>query len=58
MPRPAHTSPLVDASSPALLRHFGSPERFLEASRDELEAAPALPRKVAREIHEHVHQVR
>ena len=35
----------------ALLEHFGSPERFLEASREELEAVPGVPGKVAREIH-------
>ncbi len=39
-----------------LLTHFGSPERFLEASREELEAVPGLPGKVAREIHTHVHK--
>jgi excinuclease ABC subunit C len=36
----------------SLLRHFGSPERFLGASREELEAVPGLPGKVARQIHE------
>jgi excinuclease ABC subunit C len=39
-----------------ILTHFGSPERFLSASRDELEAVPGLPGKVAREIHGHVHK--
>jgi excinuclease ABC subunit C len=34
-----------------ILHHFGSPERFLAASREELEAVPGLPGKVAREIH-------
>jgi excinuclease ABC subunit C len=34
-----------------ILQHFGSPERFLAASREELEAVPGLPGKVAREIH-------
>jgi excinuclease ABC subunit C len=42
----------------SILQHFGTPERFLEASRDELEAVPGLPGKVAREIHEYVHKVR
>jgi excinuclease ABC subunit C len=37
-----------------LLGHFGSPERFLEASREELEAVPGLPGKVARDIHAHL----
>jgi excinuclease ABC subunit C len=41
-----------------LLQHFGSPERFLQASREELEAVPGLPGKVAREIHNYVHKVR
>ncbi|HWC08066.1 MAG TPA: excinuclease ABC subunit UvrC, partial [Solirubrobacterales bacterium] len=36
----------------ALLQHFGSPERFLAATREELEAVPGLPGKVGREIHE------
>jgi excinuclease ABC subunit C len=39
-----------------LLRHFGTPERFLQASREELEAVPGLPGKVAREIHAYVHK--
>jgi excinuclease ABC subunit C len=40
----------------ALLRHFGSPERFLGASRAELEAVPGLPGKVARQIHEQLNK--
>ena len=39
-----------------ILKHFGSPERFLAASREELQAVPGLPGKVAREIHAHVHK--
>jgi excinuclease ABC subunit C len=35
----------------ALLTHFGSPERFLTASREELEAVPGIPGKLARDIH-------
>ncbi|MGZ5375114.1 MAG: excinuclease ABC subunit UvrC [Solirubrobacterales bacterium] len=35
----------------ALLRHFGSPDRLLAASREELEAVPGVPGKLAREIH-------
>jgi len=42
----------------AILRHFGSPERVLAASREELEAVPGLPAKVARRIHEQLHKVR
>ena len=40
----------------ALLQHFGSPERFLVASREELEAVPGVPGKVAREIHEQLNR--
>jgi excinuclease ABC subunit C len=40
----------------ALLKHFGSPERFLAATREELEAVPGLPGKVAREIHEQLNR--
>jgi excinuclease ABC subunit C len=39
-----------------ILTHFGSPERFLSASREELEAVPGLPGKVARDIHGAVHK--
>jgi len=41
----------------AFLRHFGSPERFLAASREELEAVPGVPGKLAREIHEQLHRI-
>ena len=40
----------------ALLQHFGSPERFLAASREELEAVPGVPGKLAREIHEQLNR--
>ena len=40
----------------AFLRHFGSPERFLAASREELEAVPGVPGKLAREIHEQLNR--
>ena len=40
-----------------ILQHFGTPERFLAASREELEAVPGLPGKVARDLHAHVHRV-
>jgi excinuclease ABC subunit C len=40
----------------ALLKHFGSPERFLAASREELEAVPGVPGKLAREIHEQLNR--
>jgi excinuclease ABC subunit C len=39
-----------------LLRHFGSPERFMSATREELEAVPGLPGKVARRLHEQLNR--
>jgi excinuclease ABC subunit C len=42
----------------SILQHFGSPERFLGASREELEAVPGLPGKVARDIHAYVNKIR
>jgi excinuclease ABC subunit C len=41
-----------------LLTHFGTPERFLQASREELEAVPGVPGKVARDVYEYVHKIR
>jgi excinuclease ABC subunit C len=41
-----------------LLAHFGTPERFLAASREELEAVPGVPGKVARDIYEYVNKIR
>jgi excinuclease ABC subunit C len=35
----------------ALLKHFGSPEAFLAATREQLEAVPGLPGKVARDLY-------
>ena len=40
----------------ALLRHFGSPDKLLTASREELEAVPGVPGKLAREIHRQLHR--
>jgi excinuclease ABC subunit C len=40
----------------ALLQHFGTPERFLAATREELESVPGLPGKVGREIHEQLNR--
>jgi excinuclease ABC subunit C len=40
----------------ALLQHFGSPDRLLTASREELEAVPGVPGKLAREIHRQLHR--
>jgi excinuclease ABC subunit C len=41
-----------------LLKHFGTPERFLQATREELEAVPGVPGKVARDVYEYVHKIR
>src|SRR3954452_19758605 len=40
------------------LSHFGTPERFLEATREELEAVPGVPGKVARDVYEYVNKIR
>jgi excinuclease ABC subunit C len=40
----------------ALLNHFGSPERLVGASREELEAVPGIPGKLARDIHRQLHK--
>jgi excinuclease ABC subunit C len=40
----------------AILRHFGSPERFLAASQEELEGVPELPAKTARAIYAQLHK--
>jgi excinuclease ABC subunit C len=40
----------------AILRHFGSPERFLEASQEELEGVPQLPAATARKIYAQLHK--
>jgi excinuclease ABC subunit C len=40
----------------ALLAHFGSPDAILAASREELEAVPGLPGKLARELHRELHK--
>jgi excinuclease ABC subunit C len=40
----------------SLLRHFGSPERLLRATREELEAVPGVPGKVARRLHDQLHR--
>ena len=39
-----------------ILEHFGTPEAFLNASLEELEAVPGLPGRVAREVHARVHR--
>ena len=40
----------------ALIRHFGSPERLLAASAEELEGVPGLPAKTGREIYAALHK--
>ncbi|MBA3717901.1 MAG: excinuclease ABC subunit UvrC, partial [Actinobacteria bacterium] len=40
----------------ALMRHFGSAERFLAASQEELEGVPELPAKIARQVYAQLHK--
>jgi excinuclease ABC subunit C len=40
----------------ALLHHFGSAERFLAASQEELEGVPGIPEKTARDIYAQLHK--
>jgi excinuclease ABC subunit C len=40
----------------ALLTHFGSPDAILGASREELEAVPGIPGKLAREVYRGLHR--
>ena len=40
----------------ALLTHFGSPDAILAASREELEAVPGVPGKLARELYRELHK--
>jgi excinuclease ABC subunit C len=40
----------------ALLQHFGSAERFLAASQEELEGVPGMPAKTARDIYAQLHK--
>lgn len=44
------------ARKAAILRHFGSTDRFLAATREELEAVPGVPSKVARDVYDHLHK--
>lgn len=44
------------ARKKALVSHFGSPEGVMSASREELEAVPGVPGKLAREIHRQLHR--
>jgi excinuclease ABC subunit C len=40
----------------ALLKHFGSPDAILAASREQLEGVPGLPGKTARELWTHLNR--
>ena len=40
----------------AILRHFGSAERFVTASAEEIEAVPGIPPRTARTIHAALHK--
>ena len=40
----------------ALIRHFGSAERFLSASQEELEGVPGIPARTARSIYAQLHK--
>jgi excinuclease ABC subunit C len=51
-----HLSGVGPARKRALLTHFGSPEAFLAASREQIEAVPGLPGKVARELYAQINK--
>ena len=40
----------------ALLRHFGSPEAVMGATREQLEAVPGLPSKIGRDLYHHLNR--
>jgi excinuclease ABC subunit C len=40
----------------ALLRHFGSPEAVMGATREQLEGVPGLPAKVGRDLYHHLNR--
>jgi excinuclease ABC subunit C len=40
----------------ALLKHFGSADRFLTATQEELEGVPGMPQKTARSIYAQLHK--
>jgi excinuclease ABC subunit C len=44
------------ARKKALIQHFGSPDGVIQASREQLEATPGLPGKLAREIYVQLHR--
>jgi excinuclease ABC subunit C len=45
-----------DARRRKFLQHFGSAERFLAASQEELEGVPGIPQKVARTVYAQLHK--
>jgi excinuclease ABC subunit C len=40
----------------ALLKHFGSPDSVLDASREALEAVPGMPSKIARDVYAYLNR--
>jgi excinuclease ABC subunit C len=40
----------------ALLKHFGSPDAILAASREELQSVPGMPGKLARDVYRELHK--
>jgi len=40
----------------ALLRHFGSPEAMMGATREQLESVPGVPAKVGRDLYHHLNR--
>jgi excinuclease ABC subunit C len=40
----------------ALLKHFGSPEAVLAASREDLESVPGVPAKIGRDLYAHLNR--
>jgi excinuclease ABC subunit C len=40
----------------ALIQHFGSPERILQASAEELEGVPGVPAKTGRQVYAALHR--
>ena len=41
----------------ALLKHLGSPDAVLSATREQLEAVPGMPPKIARDLYTHLHRL-
>jgi len=45
-----------DVRRRAILQHFGSVERFVQATQEELEGVPGLPAKTARAVYAQLHK--